>query len=185
MKKIFLLCVIMLLLVGCKTPHIHEFIEGICECGEMDPDYQVHNHNYVHGVCDCGKVNPNYPGHEHDYVDGVCACGEIYIVPKPDEIIYVDFESVNDLINDYAQKKEEYKYNYLVLNCDDIIADTLQHVTYMNYGIRNYHEPVDGMIFHYVKRGTHEISEPLDLLSGTALGAVSFEHLADVGLTHG
>ena len=201
-KYLFLVCIIMiLLLVGCETPHTHEFIEGVCgcgevdpnyqahthnyiegvcecgeidpnyqththnyvegvcECGEIDPNYQTHTHNYVEGVCECGKANPNYPGHEHNYIDGVCACGDIYKVPKPDEIIYVEFESVKDLINDYNQKKEEYKYNYLVLNCDDIKADTLQHVLYMNYGMINEHKPVDGMIFQSVPVYIEEIGD--------------------------
>lgn len=159
-KSLFLVCVIMiLLLVGCETSHIHNYIEGVCECGEIDPNYQTHTHNYVEGVCECGKANPNYPGHEHNYIDGVCACGDIYKVPKPDEIIYVEFESVKDLINDYNQKKEEYKYNYLVLNCDDIKADTLQHVLYMNYGMINEHKPVDGMIFQSVPVYIEEIGD--------------------------
>lgn len=180
-KYLFFVCIIMiLLLVGCETPHTHEFIEGvcgcgevdpnyqahthnyiegICACGEVDPNYQAHTHNYVEGICECGKANPDYPGHEHNYVDGKCACGKIYKVPKPDEIIYTEFESVSDFINDYNQKKEEYKYNYLILNCDDIKADLTYLMIYMNYGFINDHKPVDGMIVQLTPVYIEEIGD--------------------------
>ena len=77
MKKcLFLVCIIMiLLLVGCVAPHTHNFIEGICECGDVDPNYQKHEHNFIEGVCECGEVDPNY--HKHDfYWDTYCPCGE-------------------------------------------------------------------------------------------------------------
>ena len=41
-------------------PHEHEFIEGKCECGEVDPDYVPHEHEYVEGKCECGEEDPNY-----------------------------------------------------------------------------------------------------------------------------
>lgn len=35
---------------------------------------QEHTHNYVDGKCDCGAIDPN---HTHDYVDGTCTiCGK-------------------------------------------------------------------------------------------------------------
>ena len=35
---------------------------------------QEHTHNYADGKCDCGAIDPN---HTHDYVDGTCTiCGE-------------------------------------------------------------------------------------------------------------
>ena len=55
-----------------EASHKHNFIDGKCECGEIDPN---HTHNYVDGTCDiCGKVDPN---HTHNYVDGTCTiCGD-------------------------------------------------------------------------------------------------------------
>lgn len=161
MKKYsFLVCIIMiLLLVGCETPHTHEFIEGVCGCGEVDPNYQAHTHNYIEGVCECGKANPHYPKHEHNYVKGVCACGKIYTAPKPDEIIYNEFESVSDFINDYNQRKEEYKYNYVILDCEDIKADLTYIITHMNYGFINEHKPVDGMIMQITPVYIEEIGD--------------------------
>ena len=67
-------------------PHVHEFVEGKCECGETDPNYvPPHVHNFVEGKCECGEIDPNYePPHEHKFVEGKCECGEIdetYVPP--------------------------------------------------------------------------------------------------------
>ena len=42
-------------------PHEHNFVEGKCECGEEDPNYEPpHVHNVVEGKCECGETDPNY-----------------------------------------------------------------------------------------------------------------------------
>jgi len=43
-----------------ELPHEHEFVEGKCECGEVDPDYVApHEHNYVDSKCTvCGEAEP-------------------------------------------------------------------------------------------------------------------------------
>ena len=92
MKKFIsiLLLVFCLLVSGCtitlpnNNPHTHEYVDGICNCGEKDPNYNneepPHTHEYVDGTCNCGEKDPNYnneePPHTHVYVDGVCSCGE-------------------------------------------------------------------------------------------------------------
>ena len=38
----------------------HNFINGMCECGEKDPDYNDHDHEFVDGICECGKRNEGY-----------------------------------------------------------------------------------------------------------------------------
>ena len=60
------------------APHVHEFIDGVCECGEKDPNYvPPHVHEFVDGVCACGEKDPDYVApHVHNFVDGVCECGE-------------------------------------------------------------------------------------------------------------
>ena len=56
------------------APHVHEFIEGKCECGEIDPEYVApHEHEFVNGKCECGELDPE---HVHEFVDGECVCGE-------------------------------------------------------------------------------------------------------------
>ena len=92
MKKFIsvLLLVFCLLVSGCtitlpnNNPHTHEYVDGICNCGEKDPNYNneepPHTHVYVDGVCSCGEKDPNYNNeespHTHVYVDGVCSCGD-------------------------------------------------------------------------------------------------------------
>lgn len=78
------LCFAMLMLTGCDLipglapAHTHKYVEGKCECGEVNPNYKPpHNHEFVNGKCECGKTDPNYkPPHEHKFVDGECKCGE-------------------------------------------------------------------------------------------------------------
>ena len=62
-----------------EPPHVHNFVEGKCECGEIDPNYEPpHTHNFVEGKCECGEVDPNYePPHVHNFVEGKCECGEV------------------------------------------------------------------------------------------------------------
>lgn len=62
-------------------PHEHTFVEGVCDCGEKDPDF--HKHNFVDGKCECGESDPNYvPPHVHVWSDATCTeaqkceCGE-------------------------------------------------------------------------------------------------------------
>ncbi len=67
-------------------PHTHSFVDGKCECGEVDPNYvPPHTHNFVEGKCECGEVDPNYvPPHVHNFVEGKCECGEVdpnYVPP--------------------------------------------------------------------------------------------------------
>jgi len=73
-------------------PHVHEFVDGVCECGEKDPNYvPPHVHEFVDGVCECGEKDPNYvPPHVHEFVDGVCECGEKdpnYVPPHVHEFV--------------------------------------------------------------------------------------------------
>jgi len=67
-------------------PHEHNFVEGKCECGETDPNYEPpHVHNFVEGKCECGETDPNYePPHVHNFVEGKCECGETDPNYKPE-----------------------------------------------------------------------------------------------------
>ena len=72
--------------------HTHSFVDGKCECGETDPDYQPpHEHSFVDGKCECGESDPNYqPSHDHVFVDGKCECGESdpnYVPPEEPEVL--------------------------------------------------------------------------------------------------
>ena len=86
MKKLFILLgLLMFSLLGCscekpKPVHQHYFIEGICECGEEDSNYE--------------------PPHEHEFINGKCSCGEKVFV----EIKYKEFE-FSDYLN-YCSRTE-------------------------------------------------------------------------------
>lgn len=41
--------------------HKHSYVEGKCECGEVDPNYvPPHVHNFIDGKCNCGEIDPSY-----------------------------------------------------------------------------------------------------------------------------
>ena len=51
---------------------------GLSGCKLIFPDEPVHTHSFVEGKCECGESDPNYnPPHQHSFVGGKCACGEI------------------------------------------------------------------------------------------------------------
>lgn len=84
--------------IGGQTPHKHSYVEGKCECGEIDPNYNDHQHNFVEGKCTCGETDPNYVApHQHEYIDGVCSCGE---KEKVHVEFYIDEELVSTSIVD-------------------------------------------------------------------------------------
>ena len=75
----FLVLILCFAFTSCRKKHTHNYIKGICSCGEIEP----HKHIYLDGKCTCGELDPNY--HEHVYVNGKCTCGEVE-EEKPIEI---------------------------------------------------------------------------------------------------
>ena len=57
-KNIIMVCLILicLFLVGCTQKHKHEYINGLCNCGETS----MHIHSFVDGVCECGKSSEGF-----------------------------------------------------------------------------------------------------------------------------
>ena len=44
-----------------EPEHEHVFVDGVCSCGEKDPDYvEPHEHVFVDGVCSCGEKDPDW-----------------------------------------------------------------------------------------------------------------------------
>ena len=65
------------LFTSCKDAHEHSFVEGKCECGEVDPNYvPPHVHSYQQTV-----TNPTCT--EKGYTTYTCSCGDTY---KADEV---------------------------------------------------------------------------------------------------
>ena len=65
MIKIFaILCILCMSLAVCACKggddHTHSFVDGLCACGELDPDFEPeHEHAFVNGVCECGTLDPS------------------------------------------------------------------------------------------------------------------------------
>ena len=84
------LVLVLVLVLGGKDGHTHNYVNGVCECGESDPNYVApHTHSFVEGKCECGATDPNYvPPHTHNFVEGKCECGETdpnYMPPATNE----------------------------------------------------------------------------------------------------
>ncbi len=78
MKKIFVVFVLMfgLLITACnKNNHEHAFVNGICDCGEKDPNYEV--------------------PHVHEYINGECVCGDKEVLLTEQEVIERAIQSIN------------------------------------------------------------------------------------------
>ena len=53
--------------------HTHKYTDGVCSCGEVDPDYEEHVHEFVDGICDCGEkaiINARFDADGHIITDG-------------------------------------------------------------------------------------------------------------------
>ena len=99
-----------------QPAHEHTFVDGVCECGESDPNYvPPHEHSFVEGKCECGESDPNYvPPHEHSFVDGKCECGESdpNYKPEPENILANNIFVVTD--DENADGSYENPYNLIL-----------------------------------------------------------------------
>ena len=94
-NRIVLIVIIMLfslLCNSCKDKHVHEYVNGKCECGEIDSNYiPPHEHVFsdiivdptctvdgtVYSSCECGySKTTTIPAIGHSFIDGICSCGE-------------------------------------------------------------------------------------------------------------
>jgi len=57
-----------------EQEHVHNYVDGKCECGAVDPN---HTHNYEDGSCTiCGEKDPCSEFHTDENEDGICdICG--------------------------------------------------------------------------------------------------------------
>lgn len=85
--------IIIFLCSSCTHKHTHKFIEGKCECGEINHDYVApHEHKFIDGKCECGEVNPNYDEIKYtitfvDYDDTII---KIIIINEGEGVSYPD-----------------------------------------------------------------------------------------------
>ncbi len=58
-----------------------------------------HKHNYVNGVCSCGEKDSNIPPHIHNFINGVCNCGETEGLVTPNIELDKKYYIIGDTIN--------------------------------------------------------------------------------------
>ena len=103
---------------GGEETHKHIFIDGKCECGVSEPNYNPdnphdHNHTFVDGKCECGEVDPNYvPPHEHNFIDGKCECGERDPNYNPDDLLNITYTITVSANGAPLANLPVYVYNY-------------------------------------------------------------------------
>ena len=157
MKKYYFILIIIsfsILFIGCNIPHEHSFVEGVCECGEVDPNYEVpHEHEFIEGKCECGEVDPNNePPHEHKYNEGKCECGEEDPKYEPPHIcVYCE--------GTYCHVCENVRYNHEYIDgvCKCGLKEGEKHKslselligTYKTYNLTQYFPKENGVIYLY------------------------------------
>ena len=75
--KYFFAFLLVFVLAGCETPHTHNYVDGKCDCGEVDPNFDPFEdtYEYVTPETDALKLEENWEG--KDFVkDGI---GEVVI----------------------------------------------------------------------------------------------------------
>lgn len=128
MKKLkyLLLALVCLFSVGlssCKK-HTHEFVNGVCSCGEKEP----HTHAYVDGVCSCGFKDPNY-------------------VEQPKDIwsFYIDDELVSEVEVErgteptYPDVPENADDNYRWMKMENIVDGVYHYEVILLYEVKICH----------------------------------------------
>ena len=102
---------------GCK--HKHDFVEGKCECGESDPNYNPpHQHSFAGGKCSCGEIDPS---HECIFFEGKCIIC-LKDDPNPNYKITGSYGVITEvatectvIVNTVDVKSDEYEDISLVL----------------------------------------------------------------------
>ena len=129
MKKTLTILALIVLVVslclsftGCK--HKHDFVEGKCECGESDPNYNPpHQHSFVGGKCACGEIDPD---HECIFFEGKCIIC-LKDDPNPNYTITGSYGVITEVVGNCEVvvdtvdvKSEEYENISLVLEENNV-----------------------------------------------------------------
>lgn len=95
--------------------HEHEFVEGKCECGETDPNYEApHEHEFVEGKCECGEIDPNFRVLESDELSihflelGNKYTGDCIYIKAGDTDILIDAGSRGNSADDICNYINQY-----------------------------------------------------------------------------
>ena len=104
----------------CSIINIYEYVE-------TTPDPDLHEHVYVDGKCECGEVDPDYvPSHEHEYLDGKCECGAVDSNYKGIVIEINGDRFAMNFVTYTSDESTSYVYGYAYINAGDklLIRDT-------------------------------------------------------------
>ena len=104
----------------CAIINIYEYVE-------TTPDPDLHEHVYVDGKCECGEVDPDYvPSHEHEYVDGKCECGAVDSNYKGIVIEINGDRFAMNFVTYTSDESTSYVYGYVYIHAGDklLIRDT-------------------------------------------------------------
>ena len=134
-----------------EQPHVHEYVNGKCECGEKDPNYiPPHVHEYVDGKCECGEEDPNYVPDNSDvseegYVIKVKVgvpyilklehggLGRtLYITGNMDGYYYETTSKLSESIVIYLEEAQGGYYVYHLKNDQKIYLDIIPSGTHIN-----------------------------------------------------
>lgn len=138
--KYFLVFFLVFILVGCDNTHTHDYVNGKCSCGEVDPNYDpfVDTYNYVTPETDALKLTADWEGKDFvkdgigevtvsQFVDGDTA----HFKTKKGEKVTVRFSGVNTPESTYKvepwgfaasnyTKSKLREAHKIVLQCEDL-----------------------------------------------------------------
>lgn len=140
---VILLTVIFFSCSSCTTEHIHRFIDGECNCGEIDPDYTKHHtHEFIDGECICGEEDPNFeiPSYNVTFIDYDGTIIKEEIVQKGQVVNAPDASSRNGYIfkgwdKDFSNVTDNLKVYALyekVETADEWLSNIVFGINYFN-----------------------------------------------------
>ena len=145
----------------CNIINIYEYVE-------TTPDPEPHEHVYIDGKCECGEIDPDYaPSHKHEYVDSKCECGAVDSNYKG---IVIEINGEKYAMNFVTYPTDEvnsYVYGYVYINAGDklLIRDTESGVVWgyddiderFGWNTWDYHRGDNGeIVFDFAARYAFE-----------------------------
>lgn len=133
MKKIisFIIVFLFFMLTACEVEsivpntsikpevHTHNFVDGKCNCGEIDPNYIPHVHEFVEGECECGEMDPNYVKIQHigNQQESVTCYSDVSSLSETGKevvnLIYDIFDQYREIMISYFLSNVEFYSQFL------------------------------------------------------------------------
>ena len=135
---------------------------------ETTPEPDSHEHVYVDGKCECGEIDPDYaPSHKHEYVDSKCECGAVDSNYKGIVIEINGEKFAMNFVTYTSDESTSYVYGYVYINAGDklLIRDTESGAVWgyedidaeLLWNTWDYHKGEDGeIVFDFTARYAFE-----------------------------